>query len=529
MTSLLSQTTTVQAPGVRPRIVAGTVAAVLLALSSWGSAAIPQVFHRGLLPGLSLSRPGDYGSPLMATISVISFAVMLWAWWGLRRRELTVHDWLKVTALWSAPLLIAAPLQSRDLYSYAAQGMLWAEGLSPYINAVVDLRSDWVVSTSPVWLETPTPYGPFFMVLARLIAVASLGSLPIAIFLFRLLAVVSFIVVAWAVPVLARRLGLSEERINTAMWLGVVNPLMITQIVGGGHNDALIIALTMAALVAATSWTPYPVRTADGEYVVAARGRSLAIASAFVTVAAMVKVTAFVALPFVVLAWVIQTGAVNVRRIVGACVTAASWAAGIAVAASVITGLGFAWVIPVEGLEKGVSPGFTSAIGLAVAMIGRWLGHGPDWVEPAVSAAHTLGLLALALLLVTIFFLLAARLIRNEQDRLLITVESLVVALVALVVLAPTIRVWYALWFLPLAALVVTSRNWVTGMAIVSVVGTIMVLPDGNSALSEAFALPLAVLGVAASALMLTALPSWLERLRATTSARDRTLVPAGV
>lgn len=532
VTTLSAQATQAQAPGVRPRIVAGTVAAVLLAISSWGSAAVPQVFHTGLIPGLTLTRPGDYGSPLMATISVLSLGVIAWSWWSLRNRGLTAMDWIKITALWAAPLLIAAPLQSRDLYSYAAQGQLWAEGLSPYSNAVVNLKSDWVLATSPVWLETPAPYGPFFMLLARGIAIASLGNLAVAVFLFRLLAVASLVAVAWSIPILAQRLGLSAERTSQAMWLGVANPLVISQVVGGGHNDAMMAALTMLALAAATSWSPLPVPAFDGALVIPARGRSLAAATALVTLAAMVKITAIIALPFVVVAWVVTTGRTAVPRIVGACATAGAWAAGIAVTASVVTGLGFAWIIPVEGLEQGVSPSFTSAFGLIVALAGLSLGYGTAWQVPAVSAAHTLGLLALAAFLVFLFFLVVVRVLRSEERQLQVIVESLTVALVALVMLAPTIRFWYILWFLPLAALVVSGRRWTNILAVSSVLGSITVLPDGNSAVSEDMALPMVLLAVAVAAFLLTALPAWVERVTAVSPESENAgsvLVPAAL
>ena len=71
-----------------------------------------------------------------------------------------------------------------------------------------------------------------------------------------------------------------------------------------------------------------------------------------------------------------------------------------------------------------------------------------------------------------------------------------------------------AFWFLPLAALVISARAWVSGLALASVVGTLMVLPDGNSAMSEDMAIPMALTGVVLAAVLLTALPAWLDRLR---------------
>mgnify|MGYP002136150809 CR=1 FL=1 len=138
-----------------------------------------------------------------------------------------------------------------------------------------------------------------------------------------------------------------------------------------------------------------------------------------------------------------------------------------------------------------------TVVALIVALAGLSLGYGTAWQVPAVSAAHTLGLLALAAFLVFLFFLVVVRVLRSEERQLQVIVESLTVALVALVMLAPTIRFWYILWFLPLAALVVSGRRWTNILAVSSVLGSITVLPDGNSAVSEDMALPMVLLAVA--------------------------------
>ena len=48
--------------------------------------------------------------------------------------------WLIGTgALWALPLLLAPPMASRDVYSYACQGHLFANGLNPYEAGVATL------------------------------------------------------------------------------------------------------------------------------------------------------------------------------------------------------------------------------------------------------------------------------------------------------------------------------------------------------------------------------------------------------
>ena len=68
-----------------------------------------------------------------------------------------------VLAIWIAPFLLAPPLFSRDAYSYFAQGKLVLNGVDPYTNGV-QLDPGLVPRRRrPMWSETPTPYGPFFL------------------------------------------------------------------------------------------------------------------------------------------------------------------------------------------------------------------------------------------------------------------------------------------------------------------------------------------------------------------------------
>ena len=107
------------------------------------------------------------------------------------------------------------------------------------------------------------------------------GELWVALLLLRLLAVAGVVVMAWAVPDVARRIGWSPVR---ALWLGVAVPLVGAHFVGGAHNDALMVAAVLGGLA------------------LALRGRFV-LACVVIALGAMVKVTAVIALPFVVVLW----------------------------------------------------------------------------------------------------------------------------------------------------------------------------------------------------------------------------------
>ena len=54
--------------------------------------------------------------------------------------------------------------------------------------------------------------------------------------------------IVWAMPRLARRCGMDPV---AALWLSVLNPLLLFHLIAGGHNEALMIGAMLAGLVLA--------------------------------------------------------------------------------------------------------------------------------------------------------------------------------------------------------------------------------------------------------------------------------------
>ena len=110
------------------------------------------------------------------------------------------------TLLWSAPLLLAPPLFSRDGWSYAAQGTLAHYGISPYEHGPGILVGPVVEGVDPRWLDTPAPYGPVPIVLGDLAAGVT-GDPWLLVVAHRVVALAGLGLLAWAVPRLAHRKG----------------------------------------------------------------------------------------------------------------------------------------------------------------------------------------------------------------------------------------------------------------------------------------------------------------------------------
>ncbi|MEW1952611.1 polyprenol phosphomannose-dependent alpha 1,6 mannosyltransferase MptB [Terrabacter sp. NPDC080008] len=458
----------------------GCAGGVALAAASWGAGALPRPNRHVLWPGLAWWSPSG-GSPLLATASVVAMALLVLAWWRLRDADVSVPWWWRTVALWFAPLVVALPLYSRDVYSYAAQGLLWDQGLSPYDHVVRELDSPWRAATAPTWLDSATPYGPVWLLLARGIASVS-GELWVALLLLRLLAVVGVVVLAWAVPDVAGRLGWSPVR---ATWLGVAVPLVGAHFVGGAHNDAVMVGVVLAGLA------------------LALRGRFVP-ACVLIAVAAMVKVTAVIALPFVALLWARHartaregdTGGPAYVRWAAVLRTGVLTAvcAGVPMAlGGLVTGLGFSWLNPTG--TPGKNEQWTSlptAIGIAVGAVGHVLGH-DAWREQGIATARAVALVVLAVLLLLVWLAAAKPAdlpdagldddVAAEEARLR-PVRGIAWALLAVVVLAPVFLGWYYLWVLPLFA-VSLGRLWQgrleRPLAVVASVVCFATLPEGYS------------------------------------------------
>ena len=101
-----------------------------------------------------------------------SGVVLLIAAWALLGRVIrgpeppTPRALLVVLAVWAAPLLLAPPLFSRDVYSYLAQGAMVDAHIDVYTHGPARLGGPLADEVAPVWQHTATPYGPVFLAVA---------------------------------------------------------------------------------------------------------------------------------------------------------------------------------------------------------------------------------------------------------------------------------------------------------------------------------------------------------------------------
>ena len=160
-----------------------------------------------------------------------------------------------MAAAWTAPLLLAAPFASQDVWVYVAQGRLVSSGLGA-TNPVHLLghHSVWLTAVDPHYLTGPSIYGPGEVDLSGLFAWTAGGHPWIAVEEWRLAIVASLVLCAWGVARAADARGINPVEAVTA---GVANPAVLLVFVAGIHNDALMISLAVAGVALALTKRPW--------------------------------------------------------------------------------------------------------------------------------------------------------------------------------------------------------------------------------------------------------------------------------
>ncbi|WP_346131696.1 polyprenol phosphomannose-dependent alpha 1,6 mannosyltransferase MptB [Lentzea roselyniae] len=423
--------------------------AVLLTAGAWATRAVPMA--------------------LALAIAGAGLVVLTWALLGRARPD---ARWLRRTlAWWCAPLLVAPPLFSADVFSYLAQGDVAARGLDPnVVSPAAGASAEAVARVGVYWRETPSPYGPLFTAVERAIAQVTGGDPVAGIVLHRLAAVLGLLLVVWAVPRLA---AIAGTPVRTALWLGVLNPLVLWHLVGGVHNDALMLGLMLSGTVIALHALPE------------LRWWPFTAGVVLIGLGAQVKLPALVALAVVGTALARRLGGGWVRFVAaGAGMVVA--AAGVSVATALAGGSGFGWV---QAL------GTPSKINSWMAPT-NWPGYlagavfGPESGQAMISSARVAGFV---LILCGVAVVLSRQLRGGISE---VTALGMMMSLI--VVLGPVIQPWYLLWaVLPLAACLPAGPRR-TGVAVLAGVFALLVPPlAGNFAGRVPELITAYVLGVA--------------------------------
>jgi hypothetical protein len=437
-------------------VVVGLVGSLLVAIGALGVGWLPVNTSLYGNPVVMALRTPGVGVALARFCVIVGMALLLQAWLVLgydvlrgRVKELAPLWWTMVA--WSMPLLLTPPLFSRDAYAYFTQGKLLIEGLNPY-DVGVAAESGWFNDgADPLWAESPTPYGPLFLLIERGVA-EFVGPHPVwAAIAFRMWAVLAVALMAVAVPALASRHGISAPK---AVWLAVLNPLVIMHFVAGAHNDALMAAAVVLGFLWAVEYRPI--------------AGTLALA-----VAISIKPIALVALPFLGLIW----AGVNAGwwERIRAWAISGGIASVLVVGLGMVSGTGLGWIAALSTpgtIRTWLSP--PTAMGMIVSGALSGIGLG-DHMELAVAIFRGVATVVAVVIL--------GWLVLKPKGRSALRGAGL--ALLTVVVLGPVVQPWYLLWSLPLLVAAGMAARWLHVTLLLTAVLTLHGVA-GTSATSDA-------------------------------------------
>jgi hypothetical protein len=404
----------------------------------------------GVLPVGTTNLVDLHSATLLSVLVVYAgLTMLLIAWWriGARlgrpdapsRRALTI-----TAACWAAPFAVTTPIFSGDVYSYLAQGAMTLSGLDPYRVGPAALGGPLAANVPEIWQNTPAPYGPVFLGSAGSVVKVTGSGVWAGVVGMRLLAIVGVVLLLWSVPRLAEFCGV---RPTSALWLGVLNPLVLLHLVGDAHNDALMLGLMIFGVTLALQRRPV-------------------VATTIITLAVLVKAPAVAALGFVIPIWADQLD--GPARWIRAAQRVLAVAVVTALTVTAVGGTGFGWVRTLDTPTHARTwMSITTDLGYVVGTLAHWVdGESVDEVR------RVFWLAGLVVAGVTAMFLVG-------YSRRMGPVLALGVCLAVLVIAGPVVHPWYLLWaVVPLAA----AANSILVRRIValgSVALVLLVLPGG--------------------------------------------------
>lgn len=441
----------------------GIAGSFLVLIGGLGVSTLPPsspLLQSGLLDAIRGAQAGRMSALFLV---LVGLGMLASAWLALCRHVVLAHgddqraalDLVRFAAMvWTAPLVLAPPLFSRDGWSYAAQGMLAKVGLSPYDYGPSALLSGRVAAlpdhyklqggepvvqaVDPMWADTPTPYGPLHVWLGELGAGLT-GNPWVLVVGHRLIALVGLVMLAWAVPRLARWTGVNPA---LASALVLLSPLMMANGVGGLHNDLLMVGLMSVALVVGVE-------------------RHWAWGAAIGALAAAVKLPGGLVCIGIALATV-PVGAAMAVRVKRLAVVAAT-ALAVLFGLGVVTGLGHGWIgaltvpgtittpLSITSLTGGILDWGALHLGLDLAQ-----GTFRDFVRG-------IGLIGIVVVAAGV----ALRWRTGDRSA---AVSAVAAAAAAFVVLCPVVHLWYFLMLPPFLATQKLGRTALSALIAVSVI-----------------------------------------------------------
>ncbi len=475
----------------------GLAGVILMVFGGFGAGALRR--QDPILDSAALSWL-RYGHGEIVAIALVyaGLVLMFFSWVRLGRAaragRVSARGIGGLAVLWALPMLVSVPLFSRDAYSYLAQGALLRDGFDPYSVGPAVNPGPLLDNVSTVWTTTTAPYGPAFMLLARGVTMVTGENVVIGTMVLRLVMLPGLALLLWAVPRMARRLG-GDPAI--ALWVAILNPLVLVHLIGGVHNEMLMVGLLTTGIALVLDRRHLP---------------GIAVISLAVTV----KATAGAALPFMVWIWMRHRRddarargdepgrfpAEFARTAVPAVLTFAV----VFGAATLAAGIGVGWMTALSWANRIINwLSLPTAVAQLYTAATSWFTGVP--LDPVLAFTRMAGEVALVVIVV----LIIARYRHSVHEAM----RGVVYTMAAIVLLSPAALPWYYSWPLAIIGAFALSDRALSAVAAFSVFLMLIFRPDGGIGMYQWYHVLLAAACAAVAAASLHKVdPLGVRRLR---------------
>lgn len=379
------------------------------------------------------------GRRWIALLYVLGLGGLFLAYWRMLR---TVHaiskddpeaanflrKWILGFGLLCGIILIGLyPITALDVVLYVVRARLWTlYGASPMIALPMNYAYDPFITLAGEYAKQPSPYGPLWELVAQIPMQMGITGIASGVIAMKFISLLSYlgtgILIGWHALQDSSKYNVSSA---TSLAFFALNPLVLMQVIGNGHNDMLMLYLITLGLVL---WQ-------RGEW---------AWATLALTLATLIKVTGLILLPLFGMAVLV------------ACPT---WKDRFT------RGLGMFLIFTVTTLiAYRVTGPFPEVFeGVRYAALGR-LGYSPAYAIRVILREIFPGNIPVinlpeATLRNLFIFYYAYLLIKLAQKKMTL-LEAGFLAYFSQLILGSTFRIWYPLWLIPFAALNLNSRTY---------------------------------------------------------------------
>jgi hypothetical protein len=390
-----------------------------------------------LLPGIEEAAPVRdiemllrNGRKWFALVYILGLVLLFFAYWrALKLIHLlssadpqaakSLRNWIIGIGLMCGVILLwLYPITALDVALYVVRARIWAlYGGNPMLAMPEEFPQHTYNVMAGEFVDTVSPYGPLWELIAQIPMRLGFTGMGAGILSMKVISLASYLAMSWLI-LKAERKGVGGE---TALAFFALNPLVLLEAVGNGHNDMLMMAFITLGLVL---W----------------QRDKWAWAALALTLASLIKITGLILLPLfgVAALTAVPNWRMRLKR-------------GLGIAAIFLAVFfGFYLLLgPMPEVFDGVRQAMFDRRGFSPEYAARMLLRLLDrsaWMPQGVMRN----------LFILYYGCLLARLMLGRMNLL----EAGFAAYFGQLMLGSTFRIWYPLWLIPFAALNLTSLTY---------------------------------------------------------------------